>query len=204
MRLERILVQHLVLVFSDGESLLVALIIVKLLKDFVFLIFCADLLVLDEDAIDLALVYESNVLLVPYLPLSPSFQLLPSLLLNHGCICIHVLPLESDFLELLGESLILILLILLLLADLLIGIPEALLSNGLLLRLQGIKLFLLLLSAEVVLGFPFVTCLLDLGCGVQKLGSLLVLAGQVVLSLLLDILLKLAFVELDALPEFSD
>lgn len=196
--------QHFVLVLSYGQPLLIPLIVVQLGEHLVLLILCAHLLVLDEDAVDFALIYESDVLLVPYLPLCASLQLLPGLLLHHGCVCVHVLPLKSDFLQFLGKSLVLVLLVLLLLADPFVCIPETLLPNGLLLRFHCFLLLFLLLSAKVVLGFSLVAGLLDLRRCVEKLGGFLVLPSQVVLSLLFDFLLLLPFVEFDALSQLGN
>lgn len=81
--------------------------------------------------IELALINESVVLIVADLTLLASLKLLPCLLLNHGRVGIQVLPLQADFLELLGQASLLFTLLFLLGLDLAMHLKKAFLSSSL-------------------------------------------------------------------------
>ena len=85
--------EHFVFLLPYCEPLLVALVVLQLFCDLVFLIICPNVLIFDRDAVELALVDESVVLAVSNLSLSSSLQLFPGLLLNHGGIGILILSL---------------------------------------------------------------------------------------------------------------
>ena len=80
------------------------------------------------DLVDTALVDQSIILVVTDLALFASLKLLPGLFLNHRCICIQVLPLQSDLLQLLGKTSFLFSLLLLLVLDLAVHLEKALLA----------------------------------------------------------------------------
>lgn len=84
------------------------------------------------------------------------------------------------------------------------NLEKALLASCLSLRRQRRCIVLLLLPASIVLGFSAVSSILYLFSLFHQLSCLLLLTGQVCLSLELNLLLKLAFVELEAFSQLSD
>ena len=96
--------QHFVFFLAYCQTLLVLLVVLELVSDLGAFIECAHRLVLDGDAVRLALIDKLLVLFVADLSLGASLELLPGLLLDHGRICVHVLALQTNFLELLGET----------------------------------------------------------------------------------------------------
>ena len=196
--------KHLIFLLSNRQLLFVALVDHQLLHHLVLLIGGSNSLVLDGNSVQLALVNQPIVLVVPNLPFSTSFKLLPSLLLHHGRVGIHVLSLEADLLQLLSESLILSLLVLLLLIDLLVGLDETLLPYLPLLFLHLLLILELLLSPLVVLLLTDIPSLLNFIGRVDQFFSFLVLFPEVLLSFHFSLLLYLPLVELDPLSELSD
>ena len=90
--------EHFVLPFSDCEPLLVALVGFKLDQDLVLLVFGQDLLVLDLNAVEPALLDEAVILVIPNLPLCSLLKLFEGFLFNHGGIGVHILSLQTDLL----------------------------------------------------------------------------------------------------------
>lgn len=129
MRFEGALMQHFILLLPDLQSFFIAFVTFKFSSYFIFHVISSNSLILDSNAIELALLNESIVLDVSDLSFSSSFELLPCLLLNHCCIGVHVLSLQSDLLEFLCKPSILFLFIFLLLIDLFICFDQAFLTN---------------------------------------------------------------------------
>lgn len=196
--------QHFVFFLAYCQALLVRLVVLELVHYFGTLIECTDRLVLYRDAVRLALIDQLIVLFVAYLSLSTRLKLFPGLLLNHGRICVHVLTLEADFLELLGEALVGLLLVHLLLLDLIVGFDQALLTHLFALLLERISSIILSLALCIIILSTLVARILNLDLGLLELFSFLVFACKVVLPLLLIVLLDLAPVELDALTQLCD
>ena len=204
MRLERIFVEHFVFLLSYCEPLLVALVVLELFGDFVFLIICAHILIFDQDAVCFALVDESVVLQVSYLSFGTCLQLFPCLLLDHGGVGVIVLALQADLFKLLRKSCILLGLVSLLLVDFLVSFNQALITHGFLLGFKSILFRFLLLSSHVIFSFAFLSGFLDLGGSFHEFGSFLVLFGKVILPLLLCVLLQLPLIEFNTLSQLSD
>ena len=68
-RLERVLMKHLVFLFANSEPFLVAFVVLQLLDDLVLFVFSAHVLVLDHYSIEFALVDQAVVLAVSDLTL---------------------------------------------------------------------------------------------------------------------------------------
>ena len=204
MALEGIFVQHFVFFLAYCQALLIRLVVLELVHYFSTLIECTNRLVLHGDAVRLALVDQLLVLFVTDLSFGTRLELLPGLLLNHGRICVHVLTLKADFLELLGEALVGLLLVLLLLLDLIVGFDKALLTHLSALLLERISSIILGLALSIIILSTLVARILNFRLGLLQVISFLVFASQVVLPLLLSILLDLAPVELDALAQLCD
>jgi len=96
--------EHFIFSLAGVESVCVPSVIIEFLKDRCLGILCSYCLVFDLDLIGTTLLNESFVLIVANLTLLAGFELLPSLLFDHCSIGIQVLSLQSDLLELLGET----------------------------------------------------------------------------------------------------
>ena len=132
MTLKRVLVQKLVFPLSDFQALLVRSIVIEFFKYFVTLVGSSNRLVFDSDTIEFTLIDQFDVLVVSNHSFSTQLKLVPSFLFNHSSIGIVVLPLETNFLFLLSQLGISLLLVLLLLLDFLVSLNELLFSNLLL------------------------------------------------------------------------
>ena len=84
------------------------------------------------------------------------------------------------------------------------NLEKTLLTSCLSLRRQRRCIVLLLQPASIVLGFSAVSSLFYLFCLFHQLSCLLLFTGQVCLSLELNLLLKLALVELKAFSQLGD
>ena len=132
MTLKRVLVQKLVFPLSNFQALLVRSIVIEFFKYFVTLVGSSNRLVFDSDTIEFTLIDQFDVLVVSNHSFSTQLKLVPGFLFNHSSISIVVLPLETNFLLLLSQLGISLLLVLLLLLDFLVSLNELLLSNLLL------------------------------------------------------------------------
>ena len=104
------------------------MVVLELIHDGGFGVLGAYTLILHVDLVDTALIDQPIVLVVTDLALFASLKLLPGLFFNHRCVCIQVLPLQSDLLQLLGKTSFLFSLLLLLVLDLAVHLEKALLA----------------------------------------------------------------------------
>ena len=153
--------KHLIFLLANCKALLVAFVVLQLLNDLILFVLSTHILVLDHYPVEFALVNEAVVLAVSDLTLGTCFQLLPGLLFNHGSVGVHVLALQTYFLELLSESSIFSCLVLLFLVYFFISLYESLVSNGFLLGFQLLLLFFFLLAARIVFSLALEASFLD-------------------------------------------
>ena len=111
------------------------------------------------------------------------FKLRPGLFFNHNRVGIQVLPLQTDFFQLLCQTSFLFSLLFLFLFNLSMNLKKALFTSYLSFRCQCSCIILFLLSACIILGLPSIARHLNLLCPFHKLNSLFFLACQVFLSL---------------------
>ena len=90
--------QHLILTFACGESLLISLIVIQFFHNGRTGVRSTHRLVLHGNAVDFTLLNQLLVLAVTDFSLFTSFKLLPSFHFDHGRIGVKVLALEFDFL----------------------------------------------------------------------------------------------------------
>ena len=119
----------LILLSFRLQFLLVLLVIFKLVEDLGLSISSSDCLILDFYFVGAALIDKLLVLGVADLALGTGLKLLPGFFFDPGAVGVEVLSLEFDLLEFLGETVLLLLLVLLLLADLVIDFKQALVSG---------------------------------------------------------------------------
>ena len=204
MRFEGALVQHFVFFLSDLESFFVCFVTLKFSSHFIFHVVSSDGLIFHRDTIELALINQSVVLIISDLSFRSSFKLFPCLLLNHCSVCIHILSLQSDLFQLLGQPGILFLFILLLFIYLFICFNETLLTNLFLLLVQLLLGPQFLLSLLVICNFPLVSGLLNFGSSAQELFRCCIFPCKIFLPLLLSFLFELPLVEFNSLSELGN
>ena len=151
------------------------------------------------DLVDTTLVDQPIVLIVTDLALFTSFELLPGLLFDHSRVGIQVLPLQTYFLELLGQTGFLFSLLFLFVFNLAVHLEKALLTGCLSLGRQCSCIVLFFHSSRIILGFPPIASLFNLFRLFHQLSGLLFLACQIGLPLELHLLHSLSLVELKAL-----
>lgn len=201
---ECILVEHLVLALPRIQAIRIALVILQLAHHRGLSIISPYSLVFNLDFIDTALVDQSIVLIVTNLSLFSSFELLPSLLFDHGCVRVQVLPLQSDLLQFLRQAGLFLSLLLFFLLNLAVRLQEALLPSSLRPRRQNLSIILFLKPLGIVLSLSPVAGLFNLLGFFHQLGSLLLLSCQVGLAFEFHLLFCLSFIELETLSQLSD
>ena len=202
--LERVLVQHFVLALTSVQSVRVAMVILELVEDDSLVVVSTNDLVLDVDLVDLALVDQPVVLVIADLALLASLELLPGLLLNHGRVCVQVLPLKSYFFQLLGQTSLFFTFLFLLGLNLAVHFKKTLFFGSLRPRSQQVLVVLLLPPTSIVLSLASHACLLNLAGIIHEFGRFLLLLGHVGLPLEFNLLELLALVEFEALAKLRD
>ena len=120
--------EQLVLLLPHIQSSRIFLVVDQLLRNFILFIRGSHGLIFDNYAVQFALFDQFVVLIVLDFAFRTSLKLFPGLLLDHGSVRIHVLPIQSDLLELFRQSGVLLGLVALLFVDLFVGFNELLLS----------------------------------------------------------------------------
>ena len=173
--LKSVLVKYFILALSRGQAVHIATIHFKLIEDDRLVVVGADDLVLDVDLVDLALVNKSVVLVVSDLALFASLELLPGLLFDHSRICIEILPLQADFLQLLCQTSLFFALLFLLGLNLTMDFKKTFLFGSLCPLGEQCSGILLLSPAGVVLSLSSHASLFDLAGLLHQFGRLLLL-----------------------------
>ena len=161
-------------------------------------------MVLDVNLIDLALIDQPIVLVIADLSFLASLKLLPSLFLDHCCVRIKVLSLQTDLFEFLGKACLLFSLFLLLGLNLPMHLEQALFTGCLRPCSQRCSIVLLFEATGIVLSFTLVASLFNFLGFFHQAGSFLLLTRQIGLSLEFDFLISLALVELETLTKLSN
>ena len=123
--LESVLMEHFILAFTGIKAISKAVVVLQFLKHRCFGIFSTHSLVFNFNLVQSALINQSLILVVSDLTLFTSFELLPSLFFDHCSICIKVLSLKSNLLQLLSQSSLLFSLSLFLLFNLSMNLKKA-------------------------------------------------------------------------------
>jgi len=85
------------ILFLPGlQSVLILLVVSELVHDDGLVVLTADNLVLDINSVDLALLYETVVLVISDLTLFSCLELLPGFLFDHSSVGIEILSLQPD------------------------------------------------------------------------------------------------------------
>jgi len=99
---ERFLVENFIVFLLGVKTIGKASIVINLAHNFVLVIRGAHKLITNLDFVAAALVKQFQVLSITNHSLFTFLETFPLLVLNHGSICVHVLALELNFLELFG------------------------------------------------------------------------------------------------------
>lgn len=177
------------------------MVIRNLVCDFTLGIICPNQLIRNLDLISTTLLDQFVVLGISYHSFFALFEALPLLVLNHGCISIHVLPLQLNFLEFFRKTSVFICLVMLFGRNFWIGLFQAFLASRqpYLLQFLAVLSFALLCCLSWLL--TALACLLNsLGVLHQVLGVTFLLR-KVAITLELKFLLELFFIQLKAFTQ---
>jgi len=143
-------------------------------------------------------------LFVSDLSFSTCFKLFPGLLFNHSSVGIHVLSVESDLLQFLGESFILSFLVKFLFIYLLISFNQSLFSHFFFLLFHVLLLLQLNFTSMIIFLFSLISCLLNFCSCINQFFCLFILFSEIILSLIFNILFDLSLLMFYSFSKLSN
>jgi len=196
--------QHFVFLLTNCSSILEWFINLKFSNYFVLFIVGPNSHILYTDTIELRLINKSFILFVSDLSFSTCFKLFPGLLFNHSSVSIHVLSVESDLLQFLGESFILSFLVKFLFIYLLISFNQSLFSHFFFHLFQVLLLLQFNFTSVIVFLFSLISCLLNFWSCMNQFICLLILFSEIILSLIFNILFDLSLLMFDSFSKLGN
>ena len=156
--------QNFIFLFTNDQSILITTIVAYLFKHSLFAILRSHQLVRDFDFIDSALLTQLEVLVVTDGPLLAHLQLFPCFILNHGGVCVQVLPLQLNLFKFFCESLLLLALYLLLRRYYVVHFQKSFFTSRYTGGFSNSGIFCLLFPPQISLNFTFLPCFFYLVC----------------------------------------